>query len=217
MVAEQLERWQIIDKNFTNRVSSHDLPSLLSQPGIINKTDFINLFTCQIITRHIDLQSRILKQKNLSFYTIASAGHENNIALSYVFNLQDMALLHYRSSAFMLNRAYKYKGDKGLEHQVIEQLKSLVAAKTDQISSGRHKVFGSIELNVPPQTSTIASHLPKAVGIALSINQNKILKNKTAKLKDNSVVLCSFGDAGFNHSMLRISAFYYGTPHLHSI
>ena len=200
-MATELERWQILDKNFTDKVSLKDLPELeINSDDIINKADYIQLFTTQLITRHIDLQARILKQKNLSFYTIASSGHENNIALSYVLKVDDTALLHYRSSAFMLNRAYKNDNKNGLDQQILEQLKSLVAAKSDQISSGRHKVFGSVELNVPPQTSTIASHLPKAVGLALSINQNKILKNKSAVLKNNSVVLCSFGDASFNHS-----------------
>ncbi len=200
-MATELERWQIIDKNFTDRVSCQDLPEIvIDDSQLITKTDFVQLFTAQLTSRHIDLQARILKQKNLGFYTIASSGHENNIALSYVLNLSDIALLHYRSSAFMLNRAYKHSNQSGLDKQIIEQLKSLVAAKSDQISNGRHKVFGSVELNVPPQTSTIASHLPKAVGLALSINQNKILKNKAAVLKNNSVVLCSFGDASFNHS-----------------
>ena len=197
----ELERWQIIDQNFTKRVNSYDLPEIaVNNDDLINPTSFINLFTTQLITRHIDLTARILKQKNLGFYTIGSAGHEGNVGLSYVFNVQDIALLHYRSSAFMLNRAYKHSGQSGLDKQIVEQLKSLVAAKSDQISNGRHKVFGSIELNVPPQTSTIASHLPKAVGLALSINHNKLLKNKSAHLKNNSVVICSFGDASFNHS-----------------
>ena len=39
----------------------------------------------------------------------------------------------------------------------------------DPISGGRHKVWGSRALWVPPQTSTIASHLPKATGTAFSL------------------------------------------------
>ena len=46
------------------------------------------------------------------------------------------------------------------------------AAATDEpISGGRHKVFGRRDLNVIPQTSTIASHLPRAVGVAFSIGR----------------------------------------------
>lgn len=211
---QSLERWQIIDQNFNKRVIAGDLPrfeefesgSKFEHSEILSKKEFITLFSQQITIRHIDLLSRALKLKNLGFYTIASAGHENNIALSHVFKIQDPALLHYRSGAFMLNRAYQHSGDEGVDKQIIEQLKSLVAAKSEKISNGRHKVFGSVELNVPPQTSTIASHLPKAVGLALSINQKRILKyssdsNPSAlKMASNSVVLCSFGDASFNHS-----------------
>ena len=74
------------------------------------------------------------------------------------------------------------------------------------ISGGRHKVIGSKLLNVPPQTSTIASHLPKAVGMAFSIDRAKDLKISDHRAKTNSIVLCSFGDASVNHATA-LSAF----------
>ncbi len=206
-MTDHLERWQIVDQNFITRLKLRQLPIdiQVTNDSIIASADLIKLFTQQLYTRHIDFQARILKQKNLSFYTIGSAGHENNIGVSYVTDIQDPALLHYRSSAFMLQRASKLGSDSFIK-QVKDQLRSLLASKYDPVCNGRHKVFGSHELNVPPQTSTIASHLPKALGLALSINQNNILKNSlvyknTASIiNKNSVVLCSFGDASFNHS-----------------
>ena len=48
-----------------------------------------------------------------------------------------------------------------------------MASSEDPISGGRHKVIGSKKLNIPPQTSTIASHLPKAVGTAFSMIEQK--------------------------------------------
>src|SRR3546814_7334359 len=44
-----------------------------------------------------------------------------------------------------------------------DMLLSFAASSEDPISGGRHKVIGSRPLAIPPQTSTIASHLPKAV------------------------------------------------------
>ena len=44
----------------------------------------------------------------------------------------------------------------------------IVASTEDPIAQGRHKVWGSRPLWVPPQTSTIACHLPKAVGLAFA-------------------------------------------------
>ena len=38
---------------------------------------------------------------------------------------------------------------------------------SDPMSGGRHKVFGHPGLSIIPQTSTIGSHLPRAVGLAL--------------------------------------------------
>ena len=106
-----------------------------------------------------------------------------------------MAFLHYRSAAFYLQRAKQVAGYDGINHILL----SLVAAATDPISGGRHKVFGSVALTLPPQTSTIASHLPKALGAALSINRAKAL-HLSGNLPQDSVIVCSFGDASINHA-----------------
>ncbi|GIS54876.1 hypothetical protein Ct9H90mP29_19180 [bacterium] len=74
------------------------------------------------------------------------------------------------------------------------------------LNGGRHKVLGSEVLNIPPQTSTIASHLPKAVGTAFSIDRAKDLDIIERKLNKDSIVLCSFGDASVNHATA-LSAF----------
>src|SRR5207247_1970782 len=55
------------------------------------------------------------------------------------------------------------------------------------------------ELAVIPQTSTISSHLPRAVGVAWSIARAKRLGAECA-WPDDAVVCCSFGDASVNHS-----------------
>ena len=57
-----------------------------------------------------------------------------------------------------------------------DMLLSFAASAEDPISGGRHKVLGSQPLFIPPQTSTIASHLPKAVGAAFSIGIARTLK-----------------------------------------
>jgi len=75
---------------------------------------------------------------------------------------------------------------------------SLAASSDDPASGGRHKVWGSDDW-VLPQTSTIASQLPKAVGTAIALAQVKRL-GRTPPIPTDSVVLCSFGDASANHS-----------------
>ena len=95
----------------------------------------------------------------------------------------------------MLQRARMLFGDS----LVKDHIRALMASKYDPIASGRHKVFGSLPLNVPPQTSTIASHLPKAIGTAFSISLVKSINVSNKKQMINSV-FCNFGDASFNHS-----------------
>jgi 2-oxoisovalerate dehydrogenase E1 component len=77
---------------------------------------------------------------------------------------------------------------------------SFACSSDDPISGGRHKVLGSKALSIPPQTSTIASHLPKAVGAAYSIGAAKRHRPEHAVLPDDAIVYCSFGDASANHS-----------------
>ena len=75
----------------------------------------------------------------------------------------------------------------------------MTAAREEPIAGGRHKVFGNHELAVIPQTSTIASHLPRAVGVAFAIERAKRLGVDQAWPPD-AVVVCSFGDASVNHA-----------------
>ncbi|HEO65623.1 MAG TPA: MFS transporter, partial [Spirochaetes bacterium] len=161
----------------------------------LSKKDTIELLESQMISRHLDLRSRILKKTNQSYYTIGSSGHEGNVVLGRVFQRSDTGFLHYRSGALMVER-YRQIPESDA---IMDIILSLVASKDDPVSAGRHKVFASLALNIPPQTSTIASHLPKAVGLALSIQKAKVLNIKSP-LPYDSVVFCSFGDASTNHS-----------------
>ena len=99
------------------------------------------------------------------FYTIGSSGHEGMAALAAALRVGDMAFLHYRDAAFQIERATQVPG----QTPAWDMLLSFAASAEDPISGGRHKVLGSKALNIPPQTSTIASHLPKAVGAAYSL------------------------------------------------
>lgn len=194
-----LDRASVVDEQFLKRVQMVDFPMHSSamnplQAGL-DKKMAINLFDSQIKSRLLDLIARQLKEQALSFYTIGSSGHEGNAVFGQVFRIADMAFLHYRSAAFYLQRAKQLPEADGVN----DILLSLVAASCDPISGGRHKVFGSVPLNIPPQTSTIASHLPKALGAALSIARAKEL-GLQSKLATDSLIVCSFGDASLNHA-----------------
>jgi len=169
----------------------------LTLPGDLAR----ELFESQLFCRLTDVEAHELRARNEGYYTICSAGHEGNVALGALTRPTDPALLHYRSGAFFLARARGAGRGAGVE----ELLLSLAASADDPISGGRHKVFGSVPWGIPPQTSTISSHLPKAVGMALAIDRARKLA-KPADLEGvvqtarDAIVLCSFGDASLNHS-----------------
>ena len=110
--------------------------------------------------------------------------------------MTDMAFLHYRDAAFLIQRKKQAGGLTPLYDMAL----SFAASADDPISGGRHKVLGCAHTFVPPQTSTIASHLPKAVGAAHSIGMAHRLKLADAVLPNDGIILCSFGDASANHS-----------------
>ncbi|WP_280260149.1 thiamine pyrophosphate-dependent enzyme [Nocardia abscessus] len=163
--------------------------------GAITGTACLELFDAQATSRHLDLAARRLGSDRRGYYSIGSSGHEGNAAVAAALRTTDPALLHYRSGAFFVHRARRVPGLDPIR----DVLLGVVAAAADPISGGRHKVFGSAAANVIPQTSTIASHLPRAVGLAFAIDRAARL-GVPARWPADSVVVCSFGDASANHS-----------------
>ncbi len=161
----------------------------------LSKTLLAELFETQLTSRMLDYQARLLQGQGDAYYTIGSGGHEGNAVFGKTFRATDPAFLHYRDAALFIQRS------KAVPGQTItwDMMVSFMASTDDPIAGGRHKVLGSKTLNVPPQTSTIASHLPKAIGAAYSLGVWQRI-GKSGDWPRDAVVLCSFGDASLNHS-----------------
>ncbi|MCG5214192.1 thiamine pyrophosphate-dependent enzyme [Streptosporangium soli] len=157
----------------------------------------LELFDYQVGSRLLDIAARVLRADGQSFYTIGSAGHEGNAAVAAALRPTDPALLHYRSGAFYLTRSAA--AGRLFEEGLRDVLLGLTASAEEPIAGGRHKVFGHPELAVLPQTSTIASHLPRSVGVAFAIERARKLDVPCAWPAD-SIAVCSFGDASANHA-----------------
>jgi 2-oxoisovalerate dehydrogenase E1 component len=153
------------------------------------------LFEAQATSRHLDFVARELQQESRGFYTIGSAGHESNAMIAMAARPNDPALLHYRSGGFYVARAQEVSGSTPIR----DVLQGLMGLADEPIAGGRHKVFGHPDLAVIPQTSTIASHLPRAVGLAIALHRAHRLKVE-CEWPEDAVVVCSFGDASANHS-----------------
>jgi 2-oxoisovalerate dehydrogenase E1 component len=169
--------------------------------GDVDPSRVSGLFDAQLQSRHLDLAARWLQARGEGFYTIGSAGHEANAALGLLTRVDDPALLHYRSGGFYAARAAR----NAAEHPdrattpVRDVLLGLSAAAADPISGGRHKVFGHAALHILPQTSTIASHLPRAVGLAFALGNLADLASER-RWPEDALVVASLGDASVNHS-----------------
>src|SRR5215216_7096732 len=153
------------------------------------------VFEAQATTRHLDFVARELQQAGRGFYTIGSSGHESNALVAMALRPTDPALLHYRSGGFYVARAQQVPGSTPIR----DVLQGLMGLADEPIAGARHKVFGHPDLAVIPQTSTIASHLPRSVGLAIALHRAHRLK-VDCEWPEDAVVLCSCGDASANHA-----------------
>ncbi|MFT5584814.1 MAG: 2-oxoisovalerate dehydrogenase E1 component [Cognaticolwellia sp.] len=197
-----VNRASVVDQNFLDAVGAMPTPALRQdldspvRPGAaLTARQTLSLFHSMVSSRILDFEARALKAKGQSFYTIGGSGHECNAAVAHATRHTDPAFLHYRSGGFFQHRASQVPGESPL----LDVLLGMVGSADEPIAGGRHKVFGSLSLNIPPQTSTIASHLPKAMGAAFAIDRAKRL-GVASLVPNDSIAICTFGDASSNHS-----------------
>lgn len=202
------ERVKIVEQNLDRLLAELPAPAQLRaadeplRPGsTLTPARARDLFEDMVLSRTLDIAARELKARGEGFYTISSAGHEANAVVGALLRPTDPCLLHYRSGALFASRLRQIPGST----PSWDVLLSLTASAEDPASGGRHKVWGSRAAWIPPQTSTIASHLPKAVGMAFAIGRGRRLEVRAGvpllnDVPKDSVVMCSFGDASSNHA-----------------
>ncbi len=191
-----MDRADIVHENFLRRVAARDLPPGKPPAPGLSAPEAVSLYRAQCLSRALDRTSRAMQKAGTGYYTIGSSGHEGMAAVAHALRRDDIAFLHYRDAAFQIARAGQVPG------QTItwDMLLSFACSSEDPISGGRHKVLGSRALMIPPQTSTIASHLPKAVGAAYSIGAARRHPPEHRALPEDGIAVCTFGDASLNHS-----------------
>jgi 2-oxoisovalerate dehydrogenase E1 component len=169
-------------------------PSAPEESSALDSRTARELLESMLLARHLDIAALELRARNVGHYTIGSSGHESNVVLGRLTRPSDPTLVHYRSAALQLERSRQVPSSDGVRDIAL----SLVASSEEPVSGGRHKLFGGKALGIIPQTSTIASHLPRAVGLAYALGWKRS-RGLTEEPAD-TLVLCSFGDASINHS-----------------
>lgn len=192
IVQEKLHEFLTSVRNPTALLESGDS---VAAGSTLTAARALGLFEDQVRSRLLDVAARELRKTNQSFYTISSAGHEQNTVFGALLRADDPCFLHYRSGGLMMARS---RLDPSCD-PIVDGVRSFCASAADPVSGGRHKVWGSPSLWVPPQTSTIASHLPKAYGMAYALRRARKI-GVAPGIQDDSIVLCSFGDASLNHA-----------------
>ncbi len=191
-----MDRAGIVHENLLRRIAERNFPEGRDPSGPLDAVSAVAIYRAGCLSRALDLVSRSMQRAGQGYYTIGSSGHEGMAAVAAALKPIDPAFLHYRDAAFQIARAAQVPGQSA----AWDMLLSFAASSEDPISGGRHKVLGSKALNIVPQTSTIASHLPKTVGVAYSLGLARRHPPEHRVLQDEAIVVCSFGDASVNHS-----------------
>src|SRR5918911_769438 len=167
---------QDLDERFRAELAGLTAATVMRDPDgpvcegtMLSGTQARALYDAQSASRHLDLAARWLRSFDAGYYTIGSSGHEGNAAVATALRPTDPALLHYRSGGFYCARAAQVPGSDPIR----DVLRGLVASAKEPIAGGRHKGFGHPDLNIIPTTSTIGSHLPRAVGLAFAIERGR--------------------------------------------
>ncbi len=157
----------------------------------------IDVFTDMVRSRVLDLAARTLRAADLGHYTISSAGHEHTAIIGAHLRRTDPCFLHYRDGGLVMAKARTHPDP---DHDVMAAIvASFVAAASEPASGGRHKVWGDPATWIIPQTSTIGSHPPKAVGAAAMLSRGARLGHDSG-LPSDAIVVTTLGDASSNHA-----------------
>ncbi len=151
----------------------------------------IGLYRTMYMSRRIDDKEIQLKGQNKIFFQISGAGHEGILAAAALSMKAgyDWFFPYYRDRALML----------GLGMTAQEMLYGAVGAEIDPNSHGRQMPshWGSVELNVPSQSSCTGSQALHSVGAAEAGYRAGLvegLKDKITGFKGDEVVYMSVGD-----------------------
>jgi 2-oxoisovalerate dehydrogenase E1 component len=198
-----VNRAEICDVNFSGFVRGwNGRADVRPAPGesiidgsALDAASFREMFESQLVSRHLDLMARVLRVQEKVFYTIGSSGHEGNAMVARLTRHTDPAFLHYRSGAFMAERFRKLPG--------LDPGHGLGAFfRRQQGRSGlRRAAQGLGQQAVVGAAADLDHRLAPAQGAGHRARDRAGPAHRPPlPVPDDSIVVCSFGDASTNHA-----------------
>ena len=157
------EPWQRTVERAQRRGRS---PALAPGPSSLTAERLDRLFDAQLASRHLDHAARWLRGQGHGFYTIGSAGHEANALVAAA------AAAHGSGAAALpVGRLLPRPGTAGprARRRARRAPRAPRRPPTSRSPAAGTRSSATPISAIIPQTSTIASHLPRALGVAFAI------------------------------------------------
>ena len=128
----------------------------------------LDLFDAQLASRHLDLAARWLRSRGAGYYTIGSSGHEGNAA-------RRRGAPDHRPGPAALPVGRVLPGPAPSRPGLPATASATCCSawwrrRTSPSPAAATRSSAHPQLHIIPQTSTIASHLPRAVGLAFALD-----------------------------------------------
>src|SRR5687767_12199064 len=159
----------------------------------LTRDELLAAYRLMLLSRKIDDKEILLKNQQKAFFQISGAGHEAILVA---------AGLHLRAGYDWL---FPYYRDRALCLAIgvtpLEMFLSSVGSKDDPASAGRQMPshWGSTRLNIPSQSSCVATQCLHAVGCAeagLIYDRVTAIPNREARYHSDQLTYVSIGEGG---------------------
>ena len=174
-----VDRAPLLDRRFLDALDgfaagatidpAHGLDAPIRAGSQLTARAAIDLFDAQVASRHLDLAARALRARGEGFYTIGSSRSRGQRGRRRRrCGRPTRRCCTTARAAFYVARARQVAGHERRSRRAARAVRGAPTIRSPAVAT---RCSAATRCAIPPQTSTIASHLPRALGVAFAIGR----------------------------------------------